>query len=378
MDEIYLNHAATSYPKPPAVIAAVNGWLSRPPADPGRGASLAPDLRRTCREALARLFDVAAAEQIVLPPSATHGANLVLLGRLTARSHVVCTRLEHNSVLRPIAHRSRDAGVQVSWIGLDRAGQVSPDAVRDALCPGTRLVVVSHASNVSGGLQPVEAICDVAARAGVPVLVDACQSSGAIPISHRSLPGKVYLLASGHKGLLGPPGIGVLVVPDDSLPQTVVGGTGSHSEARLHPGQLPLRHEAGTPPWPAIAGLTAAVEVVAAGGIDAAGRHRHELASQLADELAAIDGVAVVPVARGDRRSGIVSFTLRGWSPESVADALERAFGIHARAGLHCAPLIHADLGTAPLGTVRASVGWGSERSHVRALASAVAEMARG
>jgi len=180
---IYLNNAATSFPKPATVIEAVSRWLQEPPADPGRDSSAAEDPLAACRTELAALFDVAAPERIVLLPSATHALNLVIHALLSPGSHVVTTMLEHNSVLRPIAHRQRDQGTAASYVWPDPSGQVFSGEIAAALTNDTRLIVVTQASNVTGSIQPVAEIADVAAEAGVPLLVDASQSAGSIPLA---------------------------------------------------------------------------------------------------------------------------------------------------------------------------------------------------
>jgi len=372
---IYLNNAATSFPKPATVVEAVSRWLLQPPADPGRDSAATQDPRVACRIELAALFGVADPNRIVLLPSATHALNLVIQTLLTPGSHVVTTMLEHTSVLRPIAHRQRDQGVTVTHVWPDESGQVPPAAIAGAITRDTRLVVVTQASNVTGSIQPVEEIADLVAGAGVPLLIDASQSAGAVPLVHRCLPGQVYVAFAGHKGLLGLPGTGGLVLADEELPQLIVGGTGVRSESLLHPPELPLRHEAGTPNLPGIVGLLAGVRAVRARGVETEGAHRHHLVTHLRARLATIKGVRLLPLAGNDGRAGIVSFTVEGWTPEEVGYILQTSFGITTRSGLHCAPLVHQVYGTAPLGTVRASVGYANTEEQVEALANAVAHL---
>ncbi len=372
---IYLNNAATSFPKPTPVVEAVSRWLQEPPADPGRDSTTAQDPRTACRIELAALFGVSDPNRVVLLPSATHALNLAIQTLLLPRSHVITTMLEHTSVLRPIAHRQRDYEVRATHVWPDESGQVLPETIAEAIAPDTRLIVVTHASNVTGSIQPVEAIADLAAGAGIPLLIDASQSAGAIPLAHRCLPGQVYIAFAGHKGLLGLPGTGGLVLAEKELPQLIVGGTGVRSESLLHPPELPLRHEAGTPNLPGIAGLLAGVRAVRARGVEAEGAHRHHLAMHLRSRLEMLRGVRLLPLAQNDGRAGIVSFTLDGWAPEEVGYVLQTSFGITTRSGLHCAPLIHQVYGTAPLGTVRASVGYANTEKDVEALAAAIAHL---
>ncbi len=372
---IYLNNAATAFPKPPAVVEAVRAALSEAPAHPGRGGG-GEDGLLACRRLVAELFDVDGPERVALLPSATHALNLAIGGLAGAGEHVVTTCLEHNSVLRPLAHGSAEGRLEVTHVRADVEGHVRPRDVERAMCPRTRLVVVTHACNATGTVQDVEEIAGVAAGRGAALLIDASQSAGVVPLSHRSLPGRVFVAFAGHKTLLGPPGVGGLVLADDRLPQAIVGGTGVRSEEVLHPADLPLRHEAGTPDTPAIAGLAAGVRLVLERGVEAEGARRGRLVRRLVERLASIPGVSLSPVAGGDDRVGIVAFTLVGWTPGDLGDALLRSFDIEVRTGLHCAPLVHGALGTAPLGTVRASVGWANTASDVDALAQALSALA--
>jgi selenocysteine lyase/cysteine desulfurase len=255
--------------------------------------------------------------------------------------------------------------------------QILPGAIAQAITRDTRLIAVTHASNVTGSIQPVEEIAALAAEADVPLLIDASQSAGAIPLTYRRLSGRVYIAFAGHKGLLGPPGTGGLVLADGKdLPQLIIGGTGVRSESLFHPPELPLRHEAGTANLPGVVGLLAGVRTACARGVKTEGAHRHHLVERLRSQLETVGGVRVLPLARNDGRAGVVSFTIDGWTPEEVGYALQKSFGIITRSGLHCAPFVHRVYGTTPLGTVRASVGRANTEEHVDVLAAAVAHLA--
>ncbi|HPC83235.1 MAG TPA: aminotransferase class V-fold PLP-dependent enzyme [Thermoanaerobaculaceae bacterium] len=375
MEAIYLNHAATSFPKPREVVEAVTAWFDRPPVDAARGGDSACDPIEPCRRELALLLGAADPVRVVLLPSSTYAINLVIGALVTRGSHVVTSVLEHNSVLRPIAHRERDLDVAVSYLGTSPDGIVRVDELAASLRPETALVALTWASNVSGAIQPVEDFARIAAAAGVPLLLDASQAAGAVEIHHRHLPGRVFIAFSGHKGLWGPPGVGGLVVPDGELPQTVVGGTGVRSESPLHPPELPLRHEAGTPNLPGLAGLLAGVRLIREVGVHSVGAHRATLVRRLRQGLAALSAVRALPLAGDDERIGIVSFSLRGWSPDAVAFVLRESFGIEVRSGLHCAPLAHRALGGGPEGCVRASVGWSTTEDDVDSLVGALGRL---
>jgi len=360
---IYFNNAATTYPKPPTVLAAVERALREVPAEAGRGSGGA-DPVALCRAELARLFEVPDPRQVILTPSATYAANLVLFGLLggrgglnAPRAHVATTVLEHNSILRPLEHLCDEGRVVVSHVKPREDGRIEPADVFEHLCRETSLLAVTHMSNVTGTVQPIEPCAALAAEHGIPLLIDAAQSAGAIPLSWRRLPGRVLVVFSGHKGLYGPTGTGGLIVPDADLPPTFVGGTGVLSESRLQPERLPLRYEAGTPNLPGIAGLCAGVRFVLECGVTQLGLARHRLVRQFRAGLASLPQVRLAPLADEDGRGGIVSFAVEGWTAGDLSYALLESFAIHCRAGLHCAPRAHASLGMPADGSVRFSVG---------------------
>jgi selenocysteine lyase/cysteine desulfurase len=374
---VYLNHAATSYPKPPEVVAAVRAALDLPPGDESRGGR-GTDPRAPCRAAVAELVAAPSSSHVALLPSATHALNLVIAGLTEDGGRVVTTVLEHNSVLRPLAHRHRDRGATLCFVAPEHDGRLEASRMRDALAVPTALIAMTHVSNVSGAVQPVEAVAEIAAAAGVPLLVDASQSIGCVDIRHADLPGRVFLAFAGHKNLLGPPGVGCLVVPDDTLAQSIVGGSGIRSESPLHPEELPLRHEAGTPNSPGIAGLLAGVRAVAGRGVQAEGEHRSQLVAFVRHRLAATPKVRLLPLAGDDRRAGIVSFTLDGWDSESLSYTLRESFAIETRGGLHCAPRAHEFFGCGRAGAVRASFGVSSTTLDAEALVDSISRVAGG
>ena len=377
MSFVYLNHAATSFPKPPEVLDAVAAALASPPADPGRG-GLDSDTVEICRRRIAELFGLRRPEAVSIQPSATHALNAAILGLLEDGGHAVTTPLEHTSVLRPLHHLAAHHEVACDFVEPRADGRLEPLDIARAVIPSTRLVVVCHAANSTGVVQPVEEIADAVAGAGVALLVDASQTAGVVGLRMNDLAGRVLVAVAGHKSLLGPAGTGALLLADDDLPQTVFGGTGVRSESLDHPAELPLRHEAGTPNLPAIAGLSAGLEVVRARGIDEEAAKRNRLVHRLRQRLAAIPEVWLAPLARDDGRAGVVAFNVANWRSEDLAFALHSAFSIVTRGGLHCAPLAHRFLGLFPEGTLRASFGWSSTEDDADALADAVARIVRG
>jgi cysteine desulfurase / selenocysteine lyase len=378
---IYLDNAATSWPKPDAVAAAVASALADA-GNPGRGAhgpalGAGRVLWRT-RSAASRLFGVRA-DQVVLTHSATHSLNIAIAGLLEPGDHAVTTDLEHNSVLRPL-YAARARGVELTIVA-SRRGVIAPDAVAAALRPKTRVVALTHASNVLGTVQPLAAIAELCADKGVLLVVDAAQTAGALPLDLAILPAAA-VACGGHKALLGPAGTGLLVLRDGVRPRPLeVGGTGADTFNESMPDALPEGLEAGTPNVPGIAGLGAGLEaVLAAGAADRPSDHwaiAMARAQQLRDGLAAsgcfvapeVDswGVPVVGGNIADRTGGVLDSA-------EAADALAER-GIAVRGGFHCAPLLHRRYGTAS-GMVRFSPGHLTTPAEIEATIAAVAAIA--
>ena len=354
--------------------------LTSIPSEPGRSASTEDGLPQ-CRHHLRELFDVPKMEQVILLPSCTHAVNAVVAGIAAGLPHgseLIAGRGDHNAVLRPLMLQKERYGVSAALISCAEDGRMDVSALASKISKQTSLICVTHASNVTGAVAPIEEIAALAAASDIPLLIDAAQSAGSIPISYRDLPGKVYLAFAGHKGLLGPTGIGGVIVPDDTLPQTVVGGTGIRSERLFHPTELPTRHEAGTPNLPGIAGLSAGVRYVLDKGAAAIGQHKSLLVNRVRRGLQSVKGVRLYPAAGEDGRAGVVSFTLENQTPEDTAFVLRNVFEIETRAGLHCAPLIHREIGSHPMGTVRASVGPFNTEADVERFIDAVTHIATG
>ena len=356
---LYLDNAATTYPKPPSVYRAVRHALEEVGATPGRAA------HRKAREALgmvaaarvqvAGMLGIGDCDRVVFTKNATESINVVLKGWLRHRDRVVISGMEHNSVVRPL-RRLSSLGVVVETIRCRPGGQIDLDDFRNRLDPPPRLVVLVHASNVNGALQPLQEAAGMCSKRGVPLLLDAAQTAGIQPISATDWD-LGMLACSGHKALLGPPGVGILYVrPDLDVLPLMEGGTGSRSEDVLQPEFCPDRYESGTPNLPGIAGLSAGIEFILERGMDRIRAHELGLGSMLENELSGMQGVKVLrPEIRG---TGAVSFTIDGLNPGDAGALLDEGFDIAVRTGLHCAPLAHQTLGTFPEGTVRVSPGY--------------------
>lgn len=377
----YLDNASTTFPKPERVMQAMASFWSSAGVSPGRGsfdlALAAESVLVDCRRQLSQLFNGPGPERVVFGYNATDALNLAIFGRLAHGGHVVSTRLEHNSVLRPIAHAVDDLGARATLVPFDGQGYVDPDAIRKALAKDTRLVVVTHASNVLGTLQPVAEIGALCREAGVPLCVDAAQSAGVIPIDMQAM--NIDILAfTGHKSLLGPTGIGGLCVAEGvDLALTRAGGTGVKSALRRHLEEYPFRLEYGTPNMLGVAGLAAGVTLIAEQGGPAAIHAREmELAKVLWQALRDTDGVKAYCADSLARRTAVFAFNFEGMDPAQAGARLDVDYDVACRTGLHCAPLVHEALGTAPDGAVRVSIGPTTTRADVEAGAAAIRALA--
>jgi cysteine desulfurase / selenocysteine lyase len=355
---LYLDNAATTYPKPPSVYEAVRHALEELGATPGRAAHHrareALSLVAVARLRVARILGISNSDRVVFTKNATESINVALKGWLRPRDRVVISGMEHNSVVRPL-RRLSDVGVAVETVHCTSGGQIDLDDFKNRLDPPPRLVVLVHASNVNGALQPIREAARQCRELGVPMLLDAAQTAGIQPIFAEDW-GLGMLACSGHKALLGPPGVGILYLrPDLDVLPLMEGGTGSRSEDALQPEYCPDRYESGTPNLPGIAGLSAGIEFILKQGMDSIREHELDLGSRLESELAGMSGVNVLrPEVRG---TGTVSFTIDGLNPSDTGSLLDEGFDIAVRTGLHCAPLAHQTLGTFPVGTVRVSPG---------------------
>lgn len=380
---IYLDNAATSWPKPEAVYAVVERYQRTLGAPAGRGAyAEAGEVEKAVeatRAGLARLLGAADPRQVIFTFNGTDSLNLAIHGLLGEGDHVVTTVVEHNSVLRPVATLEGAGRISVTRVGCDAAGVVDPGDIRAAINSRTRLIALVHASNVTGAVQPVEVVGEIAREHGVTFLMDAAQTVGELPIDVSQLP--VDLLAApGHKGLLGPLGTGLLYIRpglEQRLASVRQGGTGSRSESDRQPETLPDKYEAGNLNVPGILGLGAGVEFLAGRGIEAVRAGARALAEQLLDGLSAIEGVTIHGPPTAEGRVAVVSISIQGYDPQEVAAMLDAAHGIQTRSGLHCAARMHAALGTLERGgTVRLSPGVFNTAEDIEAAVQAVQQLA--
>lgn len=376
---VYLDHAATSWPKPPEVAAAMMEALQQSGANAGRGNhSLAIGTGRVlvrARAMLAELFGVANAQDIAFTHNTTMGLNMAIKGTLHRGDHVVSTMTEHNSVRRPLEYLRRTLGIEVDYVQVDQQGELDLVELKSMMRPNTRMVICNHSSNLLGSILPVGEIGDIAKSHGAVFLVDAAQSAGSLPIDVTAM--NIDLLAfPGHKGLLGPQGTGGLYIsPQLDLEPLMHGGTGSQSENSDQPSVRPDRYEAGTQNAVGIAGLLAGVKAVKGLGIEQIHRQEWELTQLLMEGLAAIPSIRILGPAAGAPRSGIVAYVVEGQDSANIAHRLDRGYQIAVRAGMHCTPLAHQAVDTLKSGAVRASVGVSSTEEDVHKLLYAMTDI---
>jgi cysteine desulfurase family protein len=376
---IYLDNAATSFPKPESVYGCLDRFLREVGANPGRsGHRRAVEAERRINEArrvVATLLGAPDPDRVAFTLNATDALNIAMKGFLRPGDHVITSDLEHNSITRPLTAMVSRGEITLTRVA-GRGGFIEPADIRAAMTARTRLVVVTHGSNVLGTLQPLADIAEVAHAGGAQLLADAAQTAGVGPLDMAGM-GLDMVAFTGHKSLLGPMGTGGLaLLPEVELRPWREGGTGTDSSSPIQPQDYPVRLEGGTPNAAGIAALAEGVRVVTERTPAAIREHEVSLALMLRDLLAADERFTLYGEAEPDRQLGIVSFTVRGYAPEEFGAALDAAFDIAVRPGLHCAPGAHRSIGTYPDGTVRASIGPFTAEDEIREAARAMRQIA--
>ena len=377
---IYLDNAATSWPKCPQVLAAMQQYLCECGGSPGRaghGKSLTSSrMVYDTRDQLATLFNAPSTDRVVFAKNATEALNVILFGFLNPGDHVVTSSMEHNAVMRPLRHLE-SCGVSLSVAVCDAQGRLDPDAVRRLLTPKTRLILINHASNVTGTIQPIAEIGALAKQAGVPFAVDAAQTAGVCPLDMQQN-AIDFLAFTGHKSLGGPQGTGGLALgPDVDLRPLVFGGTGSASESELQPEFLPDKLESGTLNAIGLAGLGAALADLNAFVVGNVLQHEQKLLRRFREGLRELPQILVYGPDDPAESVGVLSLNVAGISCDEVGVRLEQQFGILTRTGLHCAPAAHRSIGTLAKGTVRFSVSRFTTEAEIDAALAALAIIAR-
>ena len=350
-------------------------------ANPGRsGHRLSIEAGRILietREALAELFQIEDPLRICFAKNATEALNLAILGRLRFGDHCITSSMEHNSVMRPLRALEK-GGVEVTIIPCSPHGELNPQEVEKVIKKNTRLIVITHASNVVGTLMPITEVGKIARDNGIPLCIDAAQSAGAYPIDVKKM--NVDLLAfTGHKSLCGPQGTGGLYIREgleERLEPLMRGGTGSRSEFQEQPDFIPDKYESGTPNTVGLAGLGAGVRFCLAQGVARIRQKEQQMTQQLIDGLQSIPGVCLYGCGDAERQVAICSFAIIGLSPSEITMELDEEFAIMSRPGLHCAPAAHQTIGTFPQGTVRLSAGYFTTEDDITFALEAVGKIA--
>lgn len=380
---IYLDNAATSFPKPPQVYQRMDEFFRNRAVNPGRaGYRLSAEGEREiegARKTLASLFGAREPERIVFTLNATDAINMAVKGLLREGDHAITSNLEHNAVTRPLCGLEKRGIISLTRIDASREGFLNPDDVKRAITSRTRLIIITHASNVLGTIQPIRDVGKLAREKGIIFMVDAAQSAGAWPVNVED--DFIDLLAfTGHKELFGPPGTGGLYVGERAqISPWREGGTGVNSESPIHPTALPFALEGGTSNFLGIVGLKTGVEFILETGVDNIKRHGQRLLTKVLDGIKGLgDGIVVYGpgASRGaENRLPIVSINIKGFEPLVAGSILDESYGIATRSGLHCAPFAHKCIGSFPKGTIRISPGYFNTEDDVAQLIYALKEI---
>ncbi len=379
---IYLDNGATSFPKPEEVYSFMDSFYRTRGVNPGRsGYDLCLEAGETLeqtRSLLCRFFGGKDPNRLIFSYNSTDALNLAIFGLVKPGSHAITTTVEHNSVLRPLHHLHLEKGVTVDHVPFDGKGFVDPEEFRRRMRPDTSLVVVNHGSNVIGTVQPIAEIGALCRERGIPFLIDASQTAGKVPIDVEAMNIDVVAF-TGHKSLLGPTGIGGLYVREGiEVSRTRAGGTGVDSALRTHLDKYPYRLEYGTPNLLGIAGLNAGVKWLEKRGLEELYRHEMHLTTMLRDGLKEIPGVILYCQEDLKNHISVLIFNIQGMEAAEVGTFLDVDYNIACRTGLHCAPLVHEQLGTDKIhGAVRFGVGPFNTEEHIRSAVNAVKEIAQ-
>jgi len=379
MDGIYMDNAATSFPKPESVYVAVDNFNRYQGGNPGRGTHRqtiqAGSVLLDAREALARLFNVQDSARIAFTANVTESLNIGLKGWLRPGDHVITTSMEHNSVARPIFAMTSQ-GVEWTAVPCTEQGCLDPQLVEQAIKPNTRMICILHASNLTGTIMPIAEVGAIARRQGIVFMVDTAQTAGVLDLDVEKQ--CIDILAfTGHKGLYGPQGTGgIYLKPGLQIKPLKEGGTGSQSESLEQPECMPDRLESGTPNTPGIAGLLAGVEFILAVGRDNIRQHELAQTEALLEGLRAMDRIKVYGPEDSRQRVAVVPFNIEGMDCGEVSLRLEYEYGIVTRSGLHCTPLAHQTVGTLRQGACRLSPGYFSTEADINHVLQAVFRLA--
>jgi cysteine desulfurase family protein len=374
---IYLNNASTGYPKPASVLSAVNDFINSPPHNYGRTGIDAQhtDIITKCRKNLANFFNIKNEKNIIFTPGSTYGLNLAIGGLKLKDCNVIITNTEHNSVIRPLNYLKKRNNVDIKIVNSDKCGFVNPDEIISEIDENTRLIIINHCSNVTGAVQDVAAVSQLAKKYNVPVLIDASQSAGAIDINMESLDVD-FMAFTGHKSLMGLQGIGGLYIKDEAMLEPIIsGGTGFKSSYPYQPEEMPYKFEAGTMNMAGIVALNAGIQWINSLKLENIINHKQSLLNELRELTSDIENLHHYDTQEKSSHS-VFCFNLLGISPEEVNYILAQSYNIHIRSGLHCAPLIISSLPHSEMGTLRASVSYFSTIDEIETFINAIKKIA--
>lgn len=377
MNYIYLDNASTTFPKAPNVASAMADYITNCGININRGSySLAYDVEDTIyttRQRLNTLFNGHDPSHVVFTQNVTMSLNMVIKGLLKAGDHVLVSSMEHNAVMRPLT-QLLDEGITFDTIPCDSTGSIQMDSIEPLIRPNTVALIINHASNVCGTIQPLKSIGPICKAHNLQFIVDAAQTVGVIPIDVKACHIDA-LCFTGHKGLLGPQGIGGIILTKEmaqTLTPLIAGGTGSFSHLETMPTHMPDAFEAGTLNLPGIIGLNEGLDYIESQGMENIHNHELVLTQSFLEGLQSIDGINIVGKQNIQDRTAVVSITIDGMDPANIAYELESTYHIMTRVGLHCAPRAHQTLGTYPEGTVRFSFGYANTHKDVESALSAL------
>ena len=379
---IYLDNAATSFPKPESVYKAVSDTLRKYGSSPGRGGhKMSIQTERLIfetREKIASFFNIPNSSNVIFTFNVTMGINLTLKGFLKAGDHVLTSSMEHNAVMRPLKRLENPplGGISKTVVQCSKEGFLNSKDIEREIKPNTKLIIITHASNVVGTILPIREVGEIAKKKGIAFLVDAAQSAGLLPIDVQR--DNIDMLGcTGHKSLFGPQGTGFLYIKDGlDIKPLIEGGTGSNSESDEMPDFFPDKFQAGTLNTPGIAGLGAGIEFIQKEGLKNIRAKELHLTTEIMNGLKNIKGVKLYGSLNPLDRVAVVSFNIEGKDPADVGNILNEKYDIMSRVGLHCAPNAHRTIGTFPEGTVRVSVGYFNTEGDIDKLIKAVKDIA--
>ena len=377
MDYIYLDNASTSFPKTPTVATAMSDYITNRGININRGSyALAYDVEDiiyTTRQRLNTLFNGHDPSHVIFTQNVTMSLNMVIKGLLKSGDHVLVSSMEHNAVMRPLT-QLLNKGITFDIIPCDKMGSIQLESMDSLIRPNTVALIINHASNVCGTIQPLESIGSICKTHNLQFIVDAAQTAGVIPIDVKACHIDA-LCFTGHKGLLGPQGIGGIILTKEmaqNLTPLIAGGTGSFSHLETLPTHMPDAFESGTLNLPGIIGLNEGLAYIESQGMENIHNHELALTQSFLEGLQSIDGINIVGKQNIQDRTAVVSITIDGMDPASIAYELESTYHIMTRVGLHCAPRAHQTLGTYPEGTVRFSFGYANTLKDVESALSAL------